>query len=66
MSEEEIKGKLLDRYKEVLNKYRVTVAGRSCTSTRDFLHGRVSEVREIIVLFFGAKAPDILRSVEGD
>lgn len=66
MSENEIKEKLLGRYREVLKKYRAAVAGRSCTSTRDFLHGRVSEVREIVVLLYGNEAPEMLRSVEGD
>ena len=66
MSEEEIRKKLLNRYAEVLKKYRVAVAGRSCTSTRDFLHGRVSEIREVVVLLYGSEAPNMLRSVEGD
>lgn len=66
MNEEEIKGKLLDMYRDVLRKYRVAAAGRACPSSRDFLHGKVTQSRETIVKLYGDKAPEMLRSVEGD
>lgn len=63
---DEIKSALLERYVSTLKKYRAAVGGRQCTSTRDFLHGRISEARETMLIIFGNDIREDIRKAEGD
>lgn len=61
---EDKKALLLEHYAKILKQFRATAAGRGCTSSRDFLHGKVTEIRVIALMLYGEDIRDDLRKVE--